>query len=133
MSAVGRFVACAEAQIGKPYRWGTAGPRTFDCSGLVRFCYREATGREITGSSHQQFTLGRRVKRLKPGDLIFYDTSGDGAGHVGIVVGKDRAVHALNAQLGIRETRIEGANLGGPFIGARRLPFGKREKGEERQ
>jgi cell wall-associated NlpC family hydrolase len=29
-------VKFATAQLGKPYRWGADGPRSFDCSGLVQ-------------------------------------------------------------------------------------------------
>ena len=36
----GIVVAYAYAQIGKPYRFFTAGPNTFDCSGLVKSCIR---------------------------------------------------------------------------------------------
>lgn len=123
--AVDRFVHCVTAQVGKPYVWATAGPDTFDCSGLVAYCYDAATGHAITHSSHAQYRLGRRVSanrgHLAPGDLVFYDTNGDGAGHVGIVVGPDRAVHALNPALGVAETGIKRATLGGPYLGARRL------------
>jgi cell wall-associated NlpC family hydrolase len=123
--AVDRFVRCVTAQIGKPYVWATAGPDTFDCSGLVAYCYEAATGQVITHSSHAQYGLGRRVSahrgHLAPGDLVFYDTNGDGAGHVGVVVGPDRAVHALNPARGVCETGIIGANLGGPYLGARRI------------
>ena len=28
----------AYAQLGKPYKWGAAGPNSFDCSGLVGYC-----------------------------------------------------------------------------------------------
>ena len=124
---VDRFVHCALAQVGKPYVWATAGPDTFDCSGLVAYCYEAATGHAISHSSHAQYRLGRGVSanrgHLEPGDLVFYDTAGDGAGHVGIVVGPDRAVHALNPAIGVGETGIHGANLGGPYLGARRLTF----------
>jgi peptidoglycan DL-endopeptidase CwlO len=33
-------VRFALAQLGKPYRWGADGPRSFDCSGLVQTAYR---------------------------------------------------------------------------------------------
>ena len=34
-----RVLAYALAQRGKPYRWGAAGPNSFDCSGLVMASY----------------------------------------------------------------------------------------------
>ncbi len=40
---VGNIVInCALEQIGKPYVWGAEGPDSFDCSGLVKYCYAEA-------------------------------------------------------------------------------------------
>jgi len=126
-AAVGRFVRCALAQVGKPYVWASAGPDTFDCSGLVAYCYQAATGQVITRSSHAQFELGSMVPanrgHLEPGDLVFYDTEGDGAGHVGIVVGPNRTVHALNPAMGVREIDIHWPDIGGPYLGARRLDF----------
>ncbi|HLG92868.1 MAG TPA: NlpC/P60 family protein, partial [Acidimicrobiales bacterium] len=35
-------VAVAEAQVGKPYVWGAAGPGAFDCSGLVMYAWAAA-------------------------------------------------------------------------------------------
>lgn len=116
------LVRCARAQLDKEYKWGTHGPETFDCSGLTSYCYGQI-GMDISPSSHVQFTLGKPVSinDLTPGDLIFYDTSGDGAGHVGMVTDVNKAVHALNEQLDIREIAIRDAHLGGDYIGARRL------------
>jgi cell wall-associated NlpC family hydrolase len=37
-----RFLAAAESRLGMPYVWGGAGPRTFDCSGLVQWSMRQA-------------------------------------------------------------------------------------------
>ena len=37
-------VRFALAQLGKPYRWGADGPKSFDCSGLVQTAYRAAGG-----------------------------------------------------------------------------------------
>src|SRR5215204_3701868 len=42
-------VRFALAQLGKPYRWGADGPRSFDCSGLVQTSYR-AAGSTCPGS-----------------------------------------------------------------------------------
>jgi cell wall-associated NlpC family hydrolase len=120
MSERDAFVACAKAQVGKQYQWATAGPETFDCSGLVAFCYREATGKNLTRSSHEQALLGEPVTGpLQPGDLLIYG-HGD---HVGVVSGPDRAVHALNDQLDVREVHISTANIGLRYDGARRLSW----------
>jgi cell wall-associated NlpC family hydrolase len=126
MSAVEKFVACARAQVGKRYVWATAGPNTFDCSGLVAFCYEQATGEMITRSSYDQFNLGAPVAEqdlLRPGDLVFW---GNGrADHVGIYSDSTTArfewvINALNESRGVVETMLD-AQYGMPYLGARRI------------
>jgi cell wall-associated NlpC family hydrolase len=119
MSAVEKFVACARAQVGRPYKWATAGPSTFDCSGLVAFCYHEATGATITRSSYDQFRLGVPVTEyMRAGDLVFW---GHGqADHVGVYDGNGKVYNALNEQRGVVHTDLE-AQYGMPSLGARRL------------
>ncbi len=116
------FVRCAREQVGKPYKWATAGPDSYDCSGLVAACFERTQHEPMTRSSHQQFLLGEPVTSplLQPGDLMFWDTMGDGAGHVAIYAGGDTVIHALNEERGVIESDAD-ANMGGPFIGARRL------------
>jgi cell wall-associated NlpC family hydrolase len=46
-------VRFALAQLGKPYRWGADGPKSFDCSGLVQTSYR-AAGVHLPRVSRQQ-------------------------------------------------------------------------------
>jgi len=36
----------AEMNLGKPYLWAANGPDSFDCSGLIVWSYKQATGRE---------------------------------------------------------------------------------------
>jgi LysM repeat protein len=94
----GTVVAFAYAQLGKPYRFFTAGPTTFDCSGLVKAAYAQI-GIELVHHAASQASYGRAVdiwsEPIKPGDLIF--TSGDGTGeitHVGIAVDATHWIHA---------------------------------------
>src|SRR5712692_1022071 len=60
-------------ELGKPYRYGALGPRSYDCSGLTLFAYR-AAGISLRHSAAAQSGSGRRVARmvLQPGDLIFW-------------------------------------------------------------
>ncbi len=121
MSQRDAFVRCAREQIGKRYVWATAGPHTFDCSGLVAYCYQHATGTAITRSSYDQIHLGKNVSAqhdLEPGDLVFWGNAR--ADHVGISVGDNRVVNALNEQRGVVESDLY-ANYGMPYLGARRL------------
>lgn len=75
--------------LDKPYRYGSPGTESFDCSGFTSYVYRNF-GYNLQRSSAeqaQQFdTVGRN--RLKTGDLVFFSGSrrSKRVGHVGIVV-----------------------------------------------
>jgi cell wall-associated NlpC family hydrolase len=89
---VAAVLAYAYAQLGKPYRWGGAGPGSFDCSGLAMRAWA-AGGVSLGHSTVSQQESGRRVSLsdLEPGDLVFW---GSPAYHVGIYVGGGRILDA---------------------------------------
>lgn len=93
---------------GQPYRYGGASPTGFDCSGLVQYAYRQA-GASIPRTTTQQYrrVRQRHLHQLEPGDVIFFRTKSAKASHVGIYVGNDRFVHALNADHPVRVDRID--------------------------
>ncbi|MBJ7508909.1 MAG: LysM peptidoglycan-binding domain-containing protein, partial [Ilumatobacteraceae bacterium] len=81
----------AMAQIGKPYAFGTAGPLTYDCSGLVRASF--ATVKiNLPHQSLLQSTYGTAVDwkstPIQKGDLVFAfsSRSPQQIGHVGIAI-----------------------------------------------
>ncbi len=81
----------AAAQRGKPYRYGAAGPNSFDCSGLVQYVYRQA-GVSVPRTTYLQYAAAIHISRsqMRPGDLIFTG----GLGHVGIYAGFGFIWHA---------------------------------------
>ncbi len=87
----GRAVAIAEAQVGKPYVWGAAGPGSFDCSGLTMFAW-EAAGVSLPHYTVSQFDSTTHVSMgaLQPGDLLFNASMG----HVAMYVGGGMMVEA---------------------------------------
>ena len=96
--SAGVVVAYAYAQLGKPYRFFTAGPNTFDCSGLVKAAYAQI-GIEMVHHSASQSGYGTAVdiwsEPIKPGDLVFMATHGNGEiNHVGIAVDATHWIHA---------------------------------------
>lgn len=82
----------AKAQIGKPYVYGAAGPRSFDCSGLTMAAWAAAGVSMSHGSSDQAYEFPAvSEKDIQPGDLIIYYGS---MHHVGIYVGAGQVIHA---------------------------------------
>ncbi|WBB96938.1 MULTISPECIES: NlpC/P60 family protein [unclassified Solwaraspora] len=93
--AAGKAVTFACAQIGKPYVWGSAGPGSYDCSGLTLAAWGQA-GVSLPHNAARQRQVTANVSRdqLRPGDLIFYYS---GLSHVGMYVGNGWIVHASQA------------------------------------
>ncbi len=114
----GRAVQFAYQQLGKPYQWGGAGPRTYDCSGLVMAAWRKGGGLSLPHRADLQHRMIRRkvgLKHLRPGDLVFF--SGDH--HVGIYVGRRQFLHAPHTGARVQRGTLSGWRLRA-FAGAAR-------------
>jgi cell wall-associated NlpC family hydrolase len=116
-SVVQKAIAFALAQVGKPYVWGTAGPSTYDCSGLTMASYA-AAGISLPHSAAQQYGYGTHVSfdQLQPGDLMFYYSP---IGHVTMYVGDGRMISA--PQTGDVVKVIPASDDMSDFVGATRL------------
>jgi cell wall-associated NlpC family hydrolase len=77
----------ASAQLGDPYVFGTAGPNTFDCSGLSQQAYK-AIGVDLPHNAAAQWAQGPRIPdgQEQPGDLVFFTEGKGSVQHVGIVL-----------------------------------------------
>ena len=116
-----KAVAAVKSHIGAGYASGGNGPGAFDCSGLTVASYREA-GITLPRTSFAQSEEGTAVERddIQPGDLVFFDSSGPGASHVGIAVSEDTIVSATSSG-GVMEHPIDDSYWGGHYVGARRV------------
>ena len=101
----------ARAQIGKPYRFGAAGPDAYDCSGLVRAAFRQV-GVTLPHSSLEQSKRGSaidwRTEEIRPGDLVFTFSSVNPTqiSHVGIAVSDTQWIEAPFTGADVRITRM---------------------------
>lgn len=97
----------AAKQLGKPYSYGAAGPKSFDCSGLVVYAYK-TTKKNPPRTAQGQFNASILIKKAdaRKGDLVFFTKKGASKPmHVGIVSqrGGERMIHANAASfLGYR-------------------------------
>jgi len=98
---VNAAIAYAKAQLGKPYVWATAGPNSYDCSGLIWKAYEVGAGMKFTGrpTTYTMVAMGREVSRseLQPGDWIFPN-----AGHIQMYLGNNQIIEAANPSVPIR-------------------------------
>ncbi len=94
-AGVDAVIAFARAQLGEPYVWASAGPDSWDCSGLTMMAWAQAGVKlsHYTGSQYKQ-TARVPVDELKPGDLVFFGPSVAGIHHVGLYIGNGQMIHA---------------------------------------
>jgi cell wall-associated NlpC family hydrolase len=94
-----------------------------DCSGLVFNVYR-TFGIALPRTSRAQARFGRKVSRsdLRPGDLIFFDTSGGrGVSHVGIYAGRGEFIHASTRSRRVKFDRLDNRYFKNRYVVARRV------------
>ena len=83
-------IRAAAAQDGKPYRYGSTGPSSFDCSGLIQYAFKRA-GKALPRTSRDMYRVSQKISQSakQPGDLIFMSTDGR-IGHVGVYAGNGK-------------------------------------------
>ena len=70
-----------QVQARKPYIWGSEGPNSFDCSGLVYAAYKSAglgwpNWDRLNSALYSGYTKHVALTELQPGDLLFYSYKG---------------------------------------------------------
>lgn len=85
--------------LGVGYVYGGTTTAGFDCSGFVRKVYSDF-GVELPRTARDMYEVGEPVKigEIRPGDLLFYNTSGSGISHVAIYYGNGQMIHAQSGK-----------------------------------
>ena len=107
---------------GVPYRNGGSDPSGFDCSGFVQYVFGQF-GTLLPREVREQYRSGRSVDLddVEPGDLLFFETEGRGASHVGMAIGPGEFVHAPSSRGVVRVERYDADYWARRFVGARRV------------
>ena len=113
--------------VGTPYKWGGNTPASgFDCSGLVVYVMQRSLGARLPRTVDQMSRVGREVDAADrlPGDLVFFNTTGETYSHVGIYIGQNRFVHAPAKGGTVRLESLISGYWGPRITGFRRLGGG---------
>ncbi|BEI33158.1 C40 family peptidase [Polynucleobacter sp. HIN5] len=110
--------------VGVPYRYGGNTPAGgFDCSGLIVYVYQNSSGIKLPRTIQQMSNVGKGIGQQAPapGDLVFFNTTGERHSHAGIYVGQGRFVHAPSAGGTVRLERIDSPYWAARYTEARRI------------
>lgn len=102
-SRVEKAIAFARAQLGEPYKWGGAGPSSWDCSGLTMRSW-QAAGVNLPHYAGAQYARTDHVpvKKIVRGDLLFWSDGGPSSiYHVAIYLGDNMMIHAPRPGRGV--------------------------------
>lgn len=114
----------AVGMLGVEYKWGGNDPESgLDCSGLVRYLFKDVWDMELPRTSEEMSRVGKRValRDLQPGDLVFYNTMRRRFSHVGIYLGENKFIHAPSSGGQVRIESMDVSYWKKRFNGARRI------------
>lgn len=100
------LLTLATQQLDKPYVYATAGPRTYDCSGLAVYCYKEIFDITLPRSAKDlgycdDYEKINEAEDLQLGDIVCFNTNlydYDLSDHVGIYIGDGNFIHASSGK-----------------------------------
>lgn len=108
----------------KPYVWGSEGPNSFDCSGLVYAAFKSAglgwpNWDRLNSALYSGYTKHVSLNELVPGDLLFYSYKGtiSTIHHISIYAGGEMMWEANSKDKGLLYSNIYSVKGLMPFGG----------------
>jgi cell wall-associated NlpC family hydrolase len=101
-----RLFSAIQNRLGIPYRYGSNGPNSYDCSGLVWSVFQDAGFYFERSSARTLWQNSFAVEgddRYKFGTLVFFN----GLGHIGIVV-SDKGFYHASSSKGVTYSSFDG-------------------------
>ena len=111
-------VSYAKQLLGCKYVYGGTSKSGFDCSGFTQYVYKHF-GVNLNRTAASQYSNGKSVTNLQPGDLVMFGKSG--INHVGIYIGGNQFIHAANPSRGVTIDSLSTGYYKANYVGARRI------------
>jgi cell wall-associated NlpC family hydrolase len=111
----------AAGWLGTPYRYAGTSRAGVDCSGLVQNVFG-SVDRKLPRNSAEQAGRGEPVdlSEAMAGDLVFFNTTGSGVSHVGILVSREEFIHS-STSAGVIVSRLDETYYRTRILFVRRL------------
>ena len=117
-----QIVEFAEQYLGTPYVWGGASPSGFDCSGFVSYVMKNF-GYSVNRTAASMYSNGTAVDKseLQIGDAVFFASSSESIGHVGIYIGDGEFIHSSSGCGYVTISGLDEDYYSRMYVGARRI------------
>lgn len=117
-----QIVAFAEQFLGTPYVWAGSSPSGFDCSGFVSYVFKNF-GYTVNRTAASMYTNGVAVDKseLQIGDAVFFASSSESIGHVGIYIGDGEFIHSSSGCGYVTISGLDEDYYSRMYVGARRI------------
>lgn len=119
-SRIEKILDYAKSFVGVPYLFGGQSPRGFDCSGYIKYVFRNF-GIDTPRTAAEQFAMGRAVteQEAKPGDIVAFRAGGE-ITHTGIYLGGGKFISATSSH-GVEISSVYGYYWKEHFSGFSRI------------
>ena len=123
---IGKMISVAATKLGCHYILGNEGPKTFDCSGLVYYCLKQAGSNRyrLNAAGYSGVSDWQKItsySQLQKGDLLFYyNNSRSKVGHVAIYIGGGMQIDASSSNGKVVKRSATTAYWKSHFVCARR-------------
>ncbi len=114
------LIAYAKSFEGVPYRSGGQSPAGFDCSGFVKYVFKNS-GIELPRTAAGQYNFGTKIsaQEAQPGDIVAFKDGGH-ISHTGIYIGNNQFISSTSSR-GVLVTSIYGPYWGEHLYGFSRV------------
>jgi len=90
------IIEAAQIYLNAPYLWGGRSPFGIDCSGFIQMIFK-VNGIFLKRDAQEQAQIGETVNFISdtlPGDVVFFDNNEGLITHTGLIIGKNKIMHA---------------------------------------